>query len=43
VIVSAKKTKIVKIKKCLMGRKNEKSTPQQMENKTPSYPTFKRL
>jgi hypothetical protein len=31
VTVSAKTTNIVKIKKCLMGRKNEKSTPQQME------------
>jgi hypothetical protein len=31
VTVSAKTTKIVKIKKCLIGRKNEKSTPQQME------------
>jgi hypothetical protein len=31
VTVSAKTTKIVKIKKCLMGKKNENSTPQQME------------
>jgi hypothetical protein len=31
VTVSAKTTKIVKIKKCLIGKKNEKSTPQQME------------
>jgi hypothetical protein len=29
--VSAKTTKIVKIKKCFIGKKNEKSTPQQME------------
>jgi hypothetical protein len=31
VTVSEKTTKIVKIKKCLIGKKNEKSTPQQME------------
>jgi hypothetical protein len=31
VTVSAKTTKIVKIKKCLMGKKNEKITPQQIE------------
>jgi hypothetical protein len=31
VTVSAKTTKIVKIKKCLMGKKKEKRTPQQME------------
>jgi len=29
--VSAKTTKIVKIRKCLIGRKNENITPQQME------------
>jgi hypothetical protein len=31
VTVSAKTTKIVNIKKCLMGRKNENITPQQIE------------
>jgi hypothetical protein len=36
VTVSAKTTKIVKIKKCLMGNMNEKMIPQQMENNTPS-------
>jgi hypothetical protein len=36
VTVSAKTTKIVKIKKCLMGNINEKMIPQQMENNTPS-------
>jgi hypothetical protein len=43
VTVSAKTTKIVKIKKCLIGNINEKMIPQQMENKTPSYPIFKML
>jgi hypothetical protein len=36
VTVSEKTTKIVKIKKCLMGRKNEKRTPQQIEYAMPS-------
>jgi len=31
VIVSEKTTKIVKLKKCWIGRKNEKITPQQIE------------
>jgi hypothetical protein len=36
VTVSAKTTKIVKIKKCLMGMKNENITPQQIEYAMPS-------